>query len=296
MVYRQFQWVTSSWMVARTFRKRRWLRWGRGAGILELFTLRLLVVSLCGWVALPVFSPRDSSGFFRELVRGKSIWKLFSHSFRQIPSTFDDLMLQDIQIGHHAWRRRWSGNLLWGLGGWAWDAGNFTGFFFRPAGTRRLAGCGWRTIIIIHARIYIYIFFLLVGVWRSCQNPQSMAVFWISSWNRCVIGSHGFVARGIGIYRSVRWLVVSSCCVERGRSQALRVCVQLCLLTSYLRDFIFIWLWQLSSHPCHSLGGPRSDCKPSSGIQSLLGFPGWREGAVLCRLSPKGLWETEGCL
>ena len=27
-------------------------------------------------------------------------------------------------------------------------------------------------------------FFLLVGVWRSCQNPQSMAVFWISSWNR----------------------------------------------------------------------------------------------------------------
>ena len=131
---------------------------------------------------------------------------------------------------------------------------------------------------------------LLVGVWRSCQNPQSMAVFWISSWNRCVIGSHGFVARGIGIYRSVRWLVVSSCCVECGRSQALRVCVQLCLLTSYLRDFTFIWLWQLSSHPCHSLGGPRSDCKPSSGIQSLLGFPGWREGAVLCRLSPKGLW------
>lgn len=95
---------------------------------------------------------RDSS---ENWFGGKSIWKLFSHSFRQIPSTFDDLMLQDIQIGHHAWRRRWSGNLLWGLGGWAWDAGNFTGFFFRPAGTRRLAGCGWRTMIIIYARIYI---------------------------------------------------------------------------------------------------------------------------------------------
>ena len=57
------------------------------SGDLELFTLRLLVVSFpVDGLHSQYFHPgllRDSS---ENWFGGKSIWKLFSHSFRQIPS------------------------------------------------------------------------------------------------------------------------------------------------------------------------------------------------------------------